>query len=82
MPVLSGAPLIMFGVRGRAGEKTHAHTHARHHLLNTGDGPDFVVGILPAVLQSRNEGELLLLEELILLLDAAEGLFDLIHCCS
>lgn len=56
--------------------------HVALHLLDTGDGPDFVVGILPAVLQSRNEGELLLLEELILLLDAAEGLFHLIHCCS
>lgn len=55
--------------------------HVALHLLDTGDGPDFVVGILPAVLQSSNEGELLLLKEFVLLLDAAEGLFHLIHCC-
>lgn len=78
----------MFGVRrqgtglGEYPNQPHSSTlPARRHLFNAGDGPDFVVSILPAVLQSRNEGELLLLEELVLLLDASEGLFHLVHCC-
>ena len=51
----------------------------RRHLLDAGDGPDLVMGVLPAVLQRRDEGELLLLEQLVLLLDASKGPLCLIH---
>ena len=56
-----------------------AREPASLHLPDAGDGPDLVVGILPAVLQGSDEGELLLLEEPVLLLHTSKGFFHLIH---
>lgn len=52
-----GTPLFMFWVRGPGWEEhpppsCTSTLLARPHLSNAGDGPDFVVGILPAVVQS------------------------------
>lgn len=75
---LSG-PWVFFQRSSEGMRPGPAREPASLHLPDAGDGPDLVAGILPAVLQGSNEGELLLLEELVLLLHTSKGFLHLIH---